>query len=56
MSSVTQIVRISDPIKTECCEKAVIDVLYNELSKGIESLKKGDVYTVDEAWEEINKI
>ena len=33
-----------------------IDTLYNELSKGIESIKKGDVYTINEAWEEIDKI
>ena len=37
-------------------EKAAIGALYDELSKGIHSMKKGDVYTIDEAWEEIDKI
>lgn len=31
-------------------EKSATGALYDELFKGIESLKKGDIYTVDEAW------
>ena len=37
-------------------EKDAIDALYQELSKGIHSFKNGEVYTVEEAWEEIDKI
>ncbi len=56
MALATQIVRNNDIMNTECSEKNAIGALYDELSKGIESLKKGDVYTIDEAWKEIDKI
>ena len=56
MAPVTQVIRNNEVIKTDYSEKSAIDALYDELSKGIESLKKGDVYTIDEAWEEIDKI
>ncbi len=56
MAPVAQAIRTQEIRKTECSEKAAIGALYDELSKGIESLKKGDVYTIDEAWEEIDKI
>lgn len=56
MAPVTQIIRTNEFTKTEYSEKSAIGALYDELSKGIESLKKGDVYTIDEAWEEIDKI
>ncbi len=42
--------------RTEHSEKAAMGALYNELAKGIESLKNGDVYTLDEAWEEVDRI
>ena len=56
MEPATQVIRNNEAIKTEYSEKSAIRALYDELSKGIESLKKGDVYTIDEAWEEIDKI
>ena len=56
MASATQVIRNNEVIKTEYSEKSAIGALYDELSKGIESLKKGDVYTIDEAWKEIDKI
>ena len=56
MAPAAQAVRNQEILKTEYSEKAAIGALYDELSKGIESLKKGDVYTIDEAWEEIDKI
>ena len=56
MAPATQVIRNKEVIKTEYSEKLAIGALYDELSKGIESLKKGDVYTIDEAWEEIDKI
>lgn len=37
-------------------EKDASDALYQELEKGVQSMKNGDVYTIDEAWEEIDKI
>ena len=56
MAPVTQPVKSTDLLKTEYSEKNAIDALYDELSKGIKSLKKGDVYTMEEAWEEIDQI
>ncbi len=62
MAPATQIIRNMEEehsaqvIKTDYSEKSAIGALYDELSKGIESLKKGDVYTIDETWEEIDKI
>ena len=43
-------------IETEYSEKAAIGALYDELAKGIQSMKKGEVYTIEEAWEEIDQI
>lgn len=37
-------------------EKDAFDALYQELAKGIQSMKNGEVYTMEEAWEEIDKI
>lgn len=37
-------------------EKDALDALYLELAKGVQSMKNGEVYTVEEVWEEINKI
>lgn len=56
MVPATQVIRTIEPAETEYSEKSAIGALYDELSKGIECLKKGDVYTIDEAWEEIDKI
>ena len=56
MAPVAQEIRNQEILKTEYSEKAAIGALYDELSKGLESLIKGDVYTIDEAWEEIDKI
>ncbi|MCM1082640.1 MAG: hypothetical protein NC393_01085 [Clostridium sp.] len=56
MASVAQTISNNEILTTEYSENAAIGALYNELSKGIDSMKKGDVYTIDEAWEEIDKI
>ena len=37
-------------------ERDASDVLYQNLAKGVQSVKNGEVYTIDEAWEEIEKI
>ena len=49
-------VRNTKLIENEYSEKAAIGALYDELAKGIQSMKNGEVYTVEEAWEEIDKI
>lgn len=36
--------------------KDSFDALYHELAKGVQSMKNGEVYTIDEACEEIDKI
>ena len=56
MTSAAQAIKNQETLKTEYSEKAAIGALYDELSKGIDSMIKGDVYTIDEAWEEIDKI
>jgi hypothetical protein len=37
-------------------EKDALHALYQELVKGVQSMKNGEVYTIEEAWEEIDKI
>ena len=37
-------------------EHDAIHALFVELEKGVQSMKKGEVYTIEEAWEEIDKI
>lgn len=32
------------------------NILYNELEKGIRSMKNDDVYTIEQAWREIDKV
>lgn len=56
MAPAAQAIRNQEVLKTEYSEKAAIGALYDELSTGIDSMKKCDVYTIDEAWEEIDKI
>lgn len=36
--------------------KDAFDALYQELEKGVQSMKNGEVYTIEEAWKEIDKI
>lgn len=47
---------VKDNNLMEYSEKSAINALCNELSKGVESMKKGEVCTIEEAWEEIDKI
>lgn len=37
-------------------EKVIGDELCQELEKGIRSMRKGEVYSIEEAWEEIDGI
>lgn len=43
-------------LESEYSEYEAIQALHVELEKGIQSMKQGDVYTLEEAWEEIDKI
>ncbi len=43
-------------INSSYSEQDAIQALYTELQKGIQSMKNGEVYTIEEAWEEIDKI
>lgn len=37
-------------------EQDALNALYQELEKGIQGMKNGEVFTIDEAWEEIDQI
>ena len=37
-------------------EKDAFDALYQELREGIQSTENGELYTIEGAWEEIDKI
>ena len=56
MALTVQAIQNKDLTENEYSEKAAIGALYNELAQGIQSMKNGEVYTVEEAWEEIDKI
>lgn len=50
MAPAAQAIKNQEIQQNEYSVKAAINALYDELSKGLESVKKGDVYTIDEAW------
>lgn len=55
----TPLAAMDTTIKDSNCsytEQDAFDALYQELAKGVQSMKNGDVYTIEEAWEEIDKI
>lgn len=54
MAPTAQVIRNKKGLKTECSEKAAIGALYGKLAKRIDSMKKGDVYMIDETWEGID--
>ncbi|MBQ9991243.1 MAG: hypothetical protein IJP31_09960 [Lachnospiraceae bacterium] len=37
-------------------EQDAFNALYEKLAKGVQSMKDGEVYTIKEAWEEIDKV
>ncbi len=43
-------------IDSHYSEQDAIHALYTELEKGVQSTKNGEVYTIEEAWEKIDKI
>ena len=56
MALTAQSIQNKNLIETEYSQKAAIGALYDELAKGIQSMKNGEIYTVEEAWEEIDTI
>lgn len=46
----------SNIINSSYSEQDAIHALYVELEKGIQSVKNGEVYTIEDAWKEIDKI
>lgn len=43
-------------INSSYSEQDSINALHTEIEKCVKSMKKGGVYTIEEAWEKINKI
>ncbi len=37
-------------------QQDAFDALYGELAKGMQSMKNGEVCTIEEAWKEIDKV
>ena len=56
MALTVQAIPNKNIIETEYSEKAAIGALYDELVKDVQSMKNGEVSTVEEAWEKIDKI
>lgn len=56
MAPVTQTLCTMNFQEAEYSDDAAIHALYCELAKGIESKNNDEVYTIDEAWAEINRI
>lgn len=56
MAPEAQTIINNDMINSSYSEQDAIHALYIELEKGIQSVKNGEVYTVEEAWEEIDNI
>lgn len=56
MTPEVQTVINNNIINSSYSEQDAIHALYTELKKGIQSVKNGEVYTIEEAWEEIDKI
>lgn len=42
--------------KSSGTQRDAVEVLYQELNRGIQSMRNGEIYTIEEAWEEIDKI
>lgn len=56
MAPEAQTIINSSIINNNYSEYDAIHALYAELEKGIQSMKNEEVYTIEEAWEEIDKI
>lgn len=56
MAPEAQTVINNNMINSSYSEQDAIQALYTELQKGIQSMKNGEAYTIEEAWEEIDKI
>ena len=56
MAPETQTITNNTIINNSYSEQDAIQALYTELQKGIQSMRNGEAYTIEEAWEEIDKI
>ena len=56
MAPETQTITNNTIINNSYSEQDAIQALYTELQKGVQSMKNGEVYSIEEAWEEIDKI
>ena len=56
MALTVQVIQNTNHKETDSSEKAAIGALHDELAKGVQSMKNGEIYTVEEAWKEIDKI
>ncbi len=56
MAPEAQIIINNNIIDNNYSEQDAIHALFVELEKGVQSMKNGEVYTIEEAWEEIDKI
>lgn len=56
MTPEAHIIMNNNIIDNDYSEQNAIHALYVELEKGVQSMKNGDVYTIEEAWEEIDQI
>ncbi|MBQ9885308.1 MAG: hypothetical protein IJM37_00395 [Lachnospiraceae bacterium] len=54
MAGILEIAKENDTMRCNSDAEA-IQVLYSELEKGIQSMKNEKLYTIEEAWEEIEK-
>ncbi len=56
MTPEAHIIIKNNNIDNNYSEQNAIHALYVELEKGVQSMKNGEIYTIEEAWEEIDKI
>lgn len=56
MAPEAQTITKNNVINSSYSEQDAIHALYVELEKGVQNMKNGEVYTIEEAWEEIDKI
>ncbi len=56
MTPKAQTIIKNNVINSSYSEQDAIHALYAELEKGVQSIKNGEVYTIEDAWEEIDKI
>ena len=56
MASLVAVDTIVNNRNYDYMEKDAFDALYQELAKGVQSMENDEIYTVEDAWEEIDRI